>query len=105
MVSPGMGLSVGDSLPRGVTSREFGYLRAALRINVLIAALLASVYTPGKPALAHPSPTLTIPTCVLVGPGLNSGPPLSPWQESFPFAPAATMRLGKYCAEGTGSLE
>ena len=95
-----MGLTVGDLLARGVTSREFGYLLAALRINVLILGLLTSVYTPGTPALAHPRPKLTIPTCVLVGPGLNSGPPLSPWQASFPFSPpVATMRLGKYSEE------
>lgn len=28
--------------------------------------------------------------------GLNSGPPLSPWQESMPSAPAETMSFGKY---------
>ena len=27
---------------------------------------------------------------------LNSGPPLSPWQESMPSAPAETMSFGKY---------
>ena len=27
---------------------------------------------------------------------MNSGPPLSPWQESVPSAPAATISFGKY---------
>jgi hypothetical protein len=94
-----MRLTVGDLLAGRVTSREFGYLRAALTMNVLTWGLFTSVYTPGKPGLAHPRPKLTIPTCVLVDPGLNSGPPLSPWQASFPFAPAATMRLGEYAEE------
>jgi hypothetical protein len=51
-----MGLTVGALLARRVTSREFGYLRAALTMNVLTLGLLISVYTPGKPASAHPIP-------------------------------------------------
>ena len=43
-------------LARWVTSRGFGYYWAALTINVLIPELLTSVYTPGKPAFAHPRP-------------------------------------------------
>ena len=45
---------------------------------------------------AHPAPQLTTPTrsCWFVELFLTvSGPPLSPWQEPFPGAPAQTISL------------
>lgn len=59
-------------------------------------AELTLAYTPGYPAPAHPIPQETTPTSVWA-PVLSSidtsGPPLSPWHESFPPSsyPAQSM--------------
>jgi len=50
-------------------------------------------YTPGYPADAHPTPHDTTPTC-RKSDARTSGPPLSPWHESFPISPAHNIDSG-----------
>merc|ERR1712083_255772 len=63
-------------------------------IHLLRLGLATSAYTPSKSASAQPAPQLTTPTrvCWSWSPSLTViGPPLSPWQWSFPAAPAHSI--------------
>merc|ERR1712004_19886 len=67
---------------------------SAILVSIQVRSFATSAYTPDIPSAAQPSPQLTTPTrsCLFVPLFFTvKGPPLSPWQLSFPVAPAHSI--------------
>uniref|UniRef100_A0A8W7Q2P0 Uncharacterized protein n=1 Tax=Anopheles coluzzii TaxID=1518534 RepID=A0A8W7Q2P0_ANOCL len=60
-----------------------------IKCALAVGCCATSVYTPGTPGLAHPSPKLTMPATR--PPAHSNAPPESPWQASRPGASAHSM--------------
>ena len=74
-----------------VTISNDWFLMETLIIDYFVHTFAETLeYTPGKLGSAQPIPQLTIPTRVFAT-SSYSGPPLSPWQESFPPSVAHIM--------------
>ena len=88
-----VGLSVGGSL-NAVTmrpsSQSSGLKSLQTTSSIQVSNVETLVYTPGKWLDPHPYPHDVMPTSI-DDPSTTSGPPESPWHESFPVSDAQTM--------------